>query len=95
MPGIGVGDIAADNRTEDGRDDDGDGGQRKSLLSFLWREMIEDDGLLRRLQPAAEEALHGAEQQDLQKGSIRPQPSERSGKHRDADQKYTCGPGGG
>ena len=90
VPGIGVGQIAADNRAQDRRDDDGDRGERERLLAFFRREMIEDDGLLGRLQSAAEEALQRAEQQELpERGRQRRSANDASGEIADADQEIS------
>ena len=65
MPGISVGQVAAHHRPDNRRDNDGDGGERERLLPLFRREVIEDDRLLRRLQAAAEKALHRPEEQNF------------------------------
>src|SRR5271165_2811826 len=45
MPGVVVAEIAAEHRSHDGRDDDGDAVKREGLSALLRRECICQDGL--------------------------------------------------
>ena len=66
VPGILVGQIAADHRTQSGGDNRRDRGDGECRLALFGRECVEDDCLLSRLQAAAEEALHCAEDQQFE-----------------------------
>ena len=92
MPRIRVGQVPADHRPDHRRNNDRDRGQGKRLLPLLRREMIQNNRLLSRLQPAAKEPLQCPEQQDF--FEIRRDPAgERSRRERsDANQKIILPP---
>ena len=79
--------VAAQHRTQHRRDDGGDRGQRERLLPLLGREGLEDDRLLSRLQPAAEKALGGAEQQQLAEAGADAAGERSGGEPGNADQE--------
>jgi hypothetical protein len=65
MPGKLIRQHPAEHRADHRSDDDGDRGQRKRRAALFLRKRIENDGLLGRLQAAAEKPLDGAEQKQL------------------------------
>ena len=63
VPGVVVGDPAADRRADRGRDDDGDTVQRERLRPLLRRKRIREHRLLAGRHSAAADPLQDAEQQ--------------------------------
>ena len=74
--------VAAERRPQHRRHDGGDGGHREGGAALGGREGVEDDGLLVRLQPAAEEALEGAEHDELPE-ALRDAAQEREDREHD------------
>ena len=64
-PGGLVGDVAAERRAEHRRDDGGDRRDAEGRAALGRRKGVEDDGLLVRLQAAAEKALRQPEDDEL------------------------------
>ena len=75
-PGVIVGDIAAQRRPEDRRDDDGHAVHGHRHAQLPGRERVDQDALLGRLEPAAAEPLEDAEEDQQPRLGAAPQRAE-------------------
>src|SRR5579871_2711082 len=92
MPGVVIGEITADDRPQDRSNDGGNGGDGKCLLALVWGKGVENDGLLSRLEPAAEKTLQSTEDEQL--GEVGGDAAQKrgDGKACDTEQKIALSP---
>ena len=64
-PAVVIGDPAAQRRSDNGRDNNGDRREAERLTAIFRLKVVEQHRLLHRLQAAAKKALQHAEQDDL------------------------------
>ncbi len=86
--------VAPQRRPEDGGDDGRNRCDAEGRPALGRREGVEDDGLLARLQAAAEEALHQPEHDDLPEALRDAAQERRRREHSDADQEVALAPDG-
>jgi len=92
VPGILIGDVAADHGADDRRDDDGHRGEREGLPALLRRKSVENDRLLAGLQAASEKPLDRPIDQDLRERGRGATAQRRQREHADTDQEIVFSP---